>query len=279
MQTHELFFTTASIFMLIFIYCIAPQAACAATKTYVNSIGMEFIYIPSGSFLMGSPEVGDPDAKDNETPQHEVTISKSFYIGRYEVTQEEWKKVMGDNPSEFKGSRNPVENITRNQTREFIKRLNAMERTTQYRLPTEAEWEYAARAGLTTRYSFGDEAWKLKDYAWYKNNAGQRTHPVGERLANAWGLYDMQGNVSERVLDGKRRYFNKSVVDPIGETNGDFFKGCNFTNDYCRSANRTIGPIQGRPLPGYGPTTSVSSIDYGVKYGFYGFRLVRTVEE
>jgi formylglycine-generating enzyme required for sulfatase activity len=170
-----------------------------APGSTTNSIGMEFVRIPAGEFDMGSSsgEIG----RDDEGPVHHVKIEKSFYMGRYEVTQKEWREVMGYNPSSFKGDDLPVEKVSGYNVQKFIEKLNEKEGTDKYRLPSEAEWEYACRAGTTTRYSFGDSESKLGDYAWYCDNSGSKTHSVGKKRANPWGLYDMHGNVYERVQD------------------------------------------------------------------------------
>jgi formylglycine-generating enzyme required for sulfatase activity len=160
-------------------------------------IGMQFVLIPAGEFMMGSN-----DGRNDEQPVHRVCLTKPFYLGKYEVTQGEWKKVMGNNLSQHKGDpRRPVENVAWDDVQGFINRLNARESGARYRLPTEAEWEYAARAGSISVYSFGDDARQLGAYAWYGDNASSTTHPVGQKLSNAWGLYDMHGNVWEWVQD------------------------------------------------------------------------------
>jgi len=133
------------------------------------------------------------NADIDELPRHKVTITKPFYIGKYEVTQEQWVAVMGSNPSRFKGRRRPVENVSWNDVQKFIKKLNEKEKTTKYRLPTEAEWEYAARAGEPGSYCFGDLVADLPLYAWYYHNANAQTHEVGQLKPNSWGLYDMHG--------------------------------------------------------------------------------------
>ncbi len=135
------------------------------------------IYQP-GEFMMGSEE------NDSEKPVHRVKISKSFYLGIYSVIQHEWKEVMGSNPSSFKGNNLPVESISWYDVQEYINKLNRKEGTNKYRLPTEAEWEYAARAGTMTRYSFGDDESRLGDYAWYSENSGSMTHNVGQKKPN-----------------------------------------------------------------------------------------------
>jgi len=161
------------------------QQTPATPKTQRNSLGMEFVLIPAGTFQMGS---NDSDAYDDEKPVHTVRITQPFYLGKYEVTQGQWQAVMGNNPSKFTGDANwPVENVSWDDVQEFIRRLNAREGGATYRLPTEAEWEYAARAGTTTRWSFGDDASQLGRYAWYDGNAGGQTHPVGQLQPNPGG--------------------------------------------------------------------------------------------
>jgi formylglycine-generating enzyme required for sulfatase activity len=201
---------------------IHPISYASVPQTHSNSIGMEFVLIPAGEFLMGSDMGKDPDAWNVETPQHRVSISRPLYLGTYEVTQAQWTAVMGSNPSRFNGPDNPVEQVSWHDAQEFIKRLNSKEGHSRYRLPTEAEWEYAARAGTTTRYSFGDDAGQLGQYAWYEDNSGPSTHPVGQKKPNPWGLYDMHGNVLEWVQDwyGDRYYSNSPGTDPKGPSAG-----------------------------------------------------------
>lgn len=145
---------------------------------------MKFTLIHAGEFLMGSEE------NDWEKPSHKVKITNPFFLGTYPVTQREWKAVMSDNPSRFKGDDLPVESVSWDDAQKFIKKLNAKEGTNQYRLPSEAEWEYACRANTTTRYSFGDDESRLGEYAWYAKNSDHKTHPVGQKKPNSWGLYD-----------------------------------------------------------------------------------------
>ena len=138
------------------------------------------VYVPGlFRFRMGSPS-DEQDRYDYESPAHEVIMKNSFYMGKYPVTQKQMDKVMGSKPSNFKGEDLPVESVSWNDVQEFIKKLNENDSTGKYRLPSEAEWEYACRAGTTTRYSFGDEESKLGDYAWYDENSGSETDPVGE---------------------------------------------------------------------------------------------------
>lgn len=169
-------------------------------KADTNSIGMEFVKIPTGCFMMGR-DANFEDGNSNELPRHKVCIDNEFYLGKYEVTQAQWVSIMGNNPSEFKGRSNPVEKVSWDDAKRFIQRLNKKEGTTKYRLPSEAQWEYAARAGSSSTYSFGDDKGNLGAYAWFSDNSGKRTHPVGEKRANKWGLHDMHGNVWEWVED------------------------------------------------------------------------------
>ncbi len=213
-------------------------AQSAPEKTFTNSIHMEFVLVPAGTFKMGSA-TGDAD----ERPVHQVTISKAFYLGKYEVTQGQWQAVMGTNPSAFPGDPNrPVDQVSWNEAQVFINKLNAMEGVKLYRLPTEAEWEYAARAGSTTIYSFGNDPKQLGDYTWYRGNAEHHSHPVGQKQPNAWGLYDMLGNVWEWVQDWEGKYPAGPVTDPKGAESGTYHmrRGCAWNNEanVCRVANR-----------------------------------------
>ena len=149
---------------------------------------------------MGSLD-SEEDRWDNEGPVYGVTISEGFWLGKYEVTQEEWEAVMGSNLSNYKGDDRPVENVSWEDVQKFITKLNEAEGSAVYRLPTEAEWEYACRAGSTTPWSFGDDGGKLGEYSWYSNNNSSSTRAVGRKKPNAWGLYDMHGNVWEWVQD------------------------------------------------------------------------------
>ena len=187
--------------------------------TFTNSLDMAFVRIPAGEFMMGSN-----DAASSARPVHNVRISQPFYLGKYEVTQGQWEAVMGSNPSNHTGDLNrPVERVTWHDVQEFIGKLNEKERGRTYRLPTEAEWEYACRAGTTTAYSFGDDPSQLGEYAWYGDNTGGTTHPVGQLKPNAWGLYDMHGNVFEWVQDwyGLDSYKQSPDTDPQGPSTGD----------------------------------------------------------
>ncbi|GAB6097062.1 hypothetical protein JCM14469_33160 [Desulfatiferula olefinivorans] len=175
-----------------------------ALERWQNSIGMEFVLIPSGSFIMGEAtraECTVCNARPDETPRHAVTIDRPFYLGIHEVTQKQYLTLMKENPSRFNGDQRPVESVSWQQARLVVEALNRLENTQAYRLPTEAEWEYAARAGSTGAYHFGDRPRALTAYAWMSENAGGRTRPVGEKHPNRWGLYDMYGNVFEWCED------------------------------------------------------------------------------
>jgi formylglycine-generating enzyme required for sulfatase activity len=175
---------------------------------------------------------------------HKVKINSPFYLGTYPVTQAEWKVVMDDNPSGFKGDDLPVETVSWNDVQKFIKKLNEKEGTDKYRLPSEAEWEYAARAGTTTRYSFGDDESKLGDYGWYDNNSGDKTHPVGQKKPNPYRLYDMHGNVWEWVQDERHNSYDGAPTDGSAWESGDgadrVIRGGGWYGlaRLCRSANR-----------------------------------------
>ncbi|MBF0103271.1 MAG: formylglycine-generating enzyme family protein [Desulfobacterales bacterium] len=178
-----------------------------------ENVEIEFVLIPAGTFMMGTNEYS------SATPVHQVTISKSFYLGKYPVTQQQWVTVMRSHPSNFKGSlQTPIEKISYNDVQKFIIQLNQFEN--RYRLPTEAEWEYACRSGTTTRYYFGDNKDQLYKYAWYKRNSGNKTYPVGQLQPNAWGLYDMCGNVWEWCSDWYGPYPTTKLTDPIGPISG-----------------------------------------------------------
>jgi formylglycine-generating enzyme required for sulfatase activity len=200
------------------------------TPDLTNSIGMTFVRIPPGTFLMGSPD-SDEWAWGNEKPQHQVTISKPFLLANHPVTQGQYRAVTGQSPSHFKGSDDlPVECVSWNDAIAFCNMLSEREGLKPYyrsdageplggdgyRLPTEAEWEYACRAGTKTRYSFGDNAARLGEYAWYRDNSDGQSHPVGQKKPNDFGLYDIHGNVWEWCLDSYKAKFYRhpQVPDP-----------------------------------------------------------------
>jgi formylglycine-generating enzyme required for sulfatase activity/serine/threonine protein kinase len=212
---------------------LASPAQTGAKLTPLQT--MEFAQIPPGVFEMGSRH-GEAD----ERPTQGVIIRNVFEMSKWEVTQELWQSVMGNNPSHFKGAKLPVEQVSWNDVQQFIQKLNEHSDGYIYRLPTEAEWEYACRAG-----SEDDYAGNLDEMAWYNKNSGGKTHPVGEKNPNAWGLYDMHGNVLEWVNDWYSRYAylqTPSGIDPQGPAKGServFRGGCwDYEARYCRSAYR-----------------------------------------
>ena len=263
---------------------MGKKPPAAPRRSVTNSLGMEFLYIKPGTFMMGSPS-NEPGRNDNEI-QHQVTLTKGFYMQTTEVTQGQWQAIMGSNPSYFKNCGNdcPVEQTSWNDVQEFVRKLNQREEGDTYRLPTEAEWEYAARAGSTTAFASGDitetdcgyDA-NLDAMGWYCGNSdvsysgcednsewgGSKcagTHPVVQKQPNGWGLYDMHGNVWEWCQDGYRDYTSDTVTDPTGPSSGSFRVlrgGSYFSNAWvCRSAHR-------------------SRYNLGGRRSYLGFRLVR----
>jgi formylglycine-generating enzyme required for sulfatase activity len=210
-------------------------AQLALGDPVVNSVGMLLVPIPAGTFTMG---VGGG--------AHKVTLTKPFELGVHEVTQQQYGKVMGSKPSKFKEPQNPVEMVSWDDAVEFCRRLSELPEEKAaghvYRLPTEAEWEYACRAGTTTIYSFGDSESELGDYAWYDDNSGNTPHPVGGKKPNGWGLYDMHGNVYEWCQDWHEKSPSGSTTDPTGPSSGSYrvIRGGGWFgySGYCYSANR-----------------------------------------
>jgi len=259
-------------------------------KLITNSIGMKLVLIPAGEFLMGSPDE-DKDAEADEKPRHHVRITRPFYLGATEVTQEEYQKVMGQNPSWFSAAgggkgkvagqdtgRHPVEEVSWFDAIEFCNRLSQCEGLPPYyrsegqqvsitggegyRLPTEAEWEYACRAGSQTRYSFDDDAASLFEFAWYDGNSGRTTHAVGQKRPNGFGLSDMHGNVWEWCWDwyGDEYYKASPYEDPLGPSRASCrgLRGGSWIDyaRYCRPAYRY------RYAPGF-------------RFNYLGFRVAR----
>lgn len=220
------------IILVIGVFFMTTSAASAQqtgtpgepAESFANFLGMTFNLIPAGTFMMGSPsdELG---RRDDET-LHQVILTQPFFMQTTPVTQGQWKAVMGNNPSYFSdcGDDCPVEYVSWHDVQDFISRLNTLGQGT-YRLPTEAEWEYAARAGSTTAFANGDITRKEDDpnldvMGWYRFNSDRRTHPVARKQPNAWGLYDMHGNVWEWVQDRYGKYPSGSVTDPEGPNEG-----------------------------------------------------------
>ena len=248
-------------------------------KEIKTESGVEMILLPGGWFIMG-----DDKGEVDERPAHKIYVAP-FYIDKYPVTQEEYERVMGENPSRWKGGRNPVEQV---RWSDAVRYCNARSRleglqpcynletwecdfdADGYRLPMEAEWEFACRAGTKTRYFFGDNPRKLKLYAWFKGNSGGRPRPVGRKLPNPWGLYDMYGNVWEWCNDFYHvdYYKNSPRKNPKGPKTGEtkvLRGGCwNSPPEQCRSSFRY------NENPGY------TDICFG--YDIYGFRCVRSFQ-
>ena len=236
-----------------------PEASPSNFIEDLNGVKLEMIYIPGGEFTMGSLDY------DDEKPPHRVKLSP-FFIGKFQVTQAQWESVMGGNPSKRKGKELPVEQVSWDDAVKFCGAISKRTGKT-YRLPTEAEWEYACRAGSTTEYCFGDDEKSLGDYAWHFENSGGKPHPVGRKKPNAWGLHDMHGNVWEWCSDWySAGYYAECerqgvVADPQGPGTGSYRvnRGGGWLNlyaVYCRSAFR-------------------DNVAPGDRGDYRGFRLVR----
>jgi formylglycine-generating enzyme required for sulfatase activity len=221
----------------------------------------QFVLIPAGSFQMG-----DANGSDDENPVHPVTITKAFYLQKTEVTQSQWLSVMGTNPSAFAGCGDacPVEKVSWDDIQTFILTLNAQDLEADYRLPTEAEWEYAARAGTTGSYG---GTGSLDEMGWYSENSGRRTQFVGLKPPNAWGLFDMHGNVYEWVQDWySADYYGVSPVeDPQGPFEGTRKLLRGGSADQGAEAARSANRLNSAP----------SSAGFTI---YFGFRLVRVVQ-
>ena len=225
-----------------------------------DNVKLDMIWVNPGTFIMGAPE--DEIGRVVDEIQHQVTLTKGYWLGKYEVTQAQYKAVMGANPSSFIGDDLPVERINWDKAMDFCAKLTASEKAAgrlpkgyEYTLPTEAQWEYACRAGTTTAFNSGkdipsaDQRWdnpcpNLDEVGWYQRNSDKETHPVGQKLQNAWGFYDMHGNVREHCLDWYAAYPSGNVIDPIGPSIGRYrvMRGGSFFNQAysCRSACRDI---------------------------------------
>jgi formylglycine-generating enzyme required for sulfatase activity len=237
----------------------ADQPPKELTADLGGGVKMEMVLIPAGEFMMG--QKGGVWTE----PVHKVSIAKPFYLGKYEVTQEQWQAVMGNNPSHFKGPKNPVDSVGWEDCQGFVTKLNEKFRSggEKFALPTEAQWEYGCRAKTTSRWNFGDDEAKLGDYAWWAGNAADTTHPVGQKKPNAWGLYDMHGNVAEWCAGGAEGLNRNSQDDsPLRPKSGD---------PVLRGGSRYYGPA----------LSSCACRHYmimmGLRHADAGFRVVRTV--
>jgi formylglycine-generating enzyme required for sulfatase activity len=246
------------------------QGAIVVRQPVTNSIGMKLLLIPAGEFRMGSRD-SVKDADENEKPRHRVQITRPFFLGVHPVTQEQYEKVIGNNPSYFKNQpENPVETISWMEAVTFCNQLSERENLrsyyqisgadvtipdpggTGYRLPNEAEWEYACRAGSETIYFFSDNPADLGKYAWFEGNSTLKAHPVGQKRPNAFGLYDMHGSIGEWCWDWyEGRYYSQSPgTDPLGPSQGAarVFRGGGwiYYANYVRAANRGYYSPDGR---------------------------------
>jgi formylglycine-generating enzyme required for sulfatase activity len=254
----------------------SPAASTTAPKQIVTETGLKMALLPAGDFLMG-----DNGEEADEKPAHKVHLD-AFCIDMYEVTQASYESLMGRNPSKFQGPEKPVERISYYAAVKYCNMRSHKEGLKEcydpetlacdfsangYRLPTEAEWEYACRAGTTSIYSFGTDPAKLRDYAWFKDNSDADTHPVGQKKPNPWGLYDMHGNVAEWCNDfyGQAYYEESPQDSPHGPATGEerVLRGGNWrsTAESCRSSARASEP------PG------LADVCFG--YEAYGFRCVK----
>lgn len=248
------------------------QGGARYFRTSPMAIFTNLVYIVPGTFTMGSPSTETDRGSTSEGPQTQVTISKGFWMSKYETTQGEYQSVMGVNPSYFKGDNNlPVEQVSWDDANNYCANLTSRERAAgrlpaeyAYRLPTEAEWEYACRAGTTTRFSYGDDLdyTQLGKYAWWFDNSASKTHTVGGKQPNAWGLYDMHGNVCEWCLDWYGIYPSGSVTDPKGSNSGSYRMirggGWAYIGGGCRSAFRIFDqPGNGSNRLGFRPVLAL----------------------
>ena len=266
------------IISILFGIMIATQISSSPSPEVIKTkSGIEMVKISAGTFMMGGKE-GDVDEKP-----HKVTLD-SFYMDKYLITQEEFEKAMKGNPSRWKGAKNPVEQMRWSDAVKYCNARSSLEgiqpcyslktwecnyNANGYRLPTEAEWEYACRAGTKTPHYFGDDPAKLKNYAWFKENSGGRPRPVGQKLPSLWGLYDMYGNVWEWCNDFyKVDYYKESPENnPKGPKTGKtkvLRGGCwNSSADECRSSYR------------YNENPGFADVCFG--YDIYGFRCVKNL--
>ena len=238
-----------------------PLGASAGEICELTTLKIKFCWCPNGTFSMGSP--ADAVGSERNEQQFEVSLSKGFWMQQTELTQTQYESLMGVNPSHFRGEANPVESVNFSDASEFCRRLSELppEKNSGnlYRLPTEAEWEYACRAGSTSSFCFGDDEAMLEEYAWFNKNSARTTHPVGGKKPNAWGLHDLHGNVGEWCSDRYAAYPSDPRTDPLGAETGDQILvrggGWFFVPQNARSAHRDAYPK-------------------GARYVGLGFRLV-----
>ena len=240
-------------FLLLCLALIIITGCCSNETFVIKEINLELVKCPAGSFMMGSPEKEKYEGIDAEE-LHLVTITKQFYIGKYEVTQSQYVTLMEKNPSKFVGANYPVEMVSYDDANAFcdklnLKYLNLLPQGYKFALPTEAQWEYACRAGTNTALNSGKnltnkegECPNLDEVAWYRENSNKTTHPVGQKKPNAWGIYDMHGNVREWCKDWWGEYPKVDVADPTGAYSGSYrvSRGgnCYYSPYGCRSAYR-----------------------------------------
>jgi formylglycine-generating enzyme required for sulfatase activity len=256
-MTKKSFFAKTVLFGVIFCFIVPAVFGVAGERPEAEAknkeigfelgggVKLEVVAIEAGSFTMG-----DDRGEAEDRPAHKVTISKPFYIGKFEVTQEQWEAIMGVSPSRFKGAKLPVDRVSFEDCQAFVKKLNEKysDANVSFGIPTEAEWEYACRAGTLGRFGSGDDAKKFVDYGWFEDNADGRTHPVGEKKPNTWGLYDMHGNVWEWTADWyDGAYYRESPkMDPTGPQTGvsRVLRGGSWSDPafYCRPAYRFCLP-------------------------------------
>lgn len=251
---------TVFITILLIIGCAGKEIKRG--DSFTNFINMEFIYIEPGEFIMGSPL--NEKGRDKDENQRKSIIEKGFYLQTTEVTQGHWQAIMGSNPAYFKdcGDECPVENVPWSWVQNFIKRLNQIERSHTYRLPTEQEWEYACRAGSYSAFHFGNSYTQLDQYAWFSGNSEGRTHPVGTKKPNGWGLHDMYGNVWEWT-QSCYHYYAPGTIIPETTHNPT---GC--SNRYVRGGSWVNNPLDLRSANRY--NEHAANRHFGL-----GFRLVR----
>jgi formylglycine-generating enzyme required for sulfatase activity len=235
---------------------LSPQSLKTSLRAFTTiieelgeGISLELIQLPAGKFMMGAPDNNDPDAREDEKPQHLVMV-KAFAIGKYPITQAQYEAIVGQNPSRFKGwlkkgnPKYPVENVSWDNAKDFCEKLSR-KTGKKYRLPSEAEWEYACKADTITRYYFGNDADQLKDYAWYDKNSYGKTHPVGDKQPNGWALYDMYGNIWEWCEDTWHKNYQGAPDDGTPWIDNNETRvlrgGCWFSEfSYCRPSSRMV---------------------------------------